>query len=295
MKRLIAMTLATYSAILPLVSQNSVRIWKNTEVEAKTVVTSYLPQMGHPCAAVVVCPGGSYFWLDRESEGRKVGEWLRDNGIAAFVLEYRTGGIFEFVSHSRLFRRGNRFPDPMCDLQRTFQLIREHADSLGIDSGRVGVMGFSAGGHLAVLSGELSETDFLKPLGIATTVSLRPDFIAAIYPVVTFTDSRFMHRRSRRGLLADRPSKALCDSLSLERHVPAGMPPVFLMNCKDDPIVRYQNSELLDSALTEAGVDHRYIQVGRGGHGFGADVSKNSEESAVWMPEFLRWLDAQQQ
>lgn len=170
-------------------------------------MTPFLPAVGKACPAVIVCPGGSYFWLDREAEGRKVGEWLSRNGIAAFVLEYRTAGFFEFISHSRLIRRGNRFPDMLCDVQRALQLVREQSGSRCVDPGKVGVMGFSAGGHLALSSGVFFDTDYLSLSGVAPSVSVRPDFVAALYPVVTMTDERYMHRRSRRGLAGQFPTK----------------------------------------------------------------------------------------
>lgn len=140
-------------------------------------------------------------------------------------------------------------------------------------------MGFSAGGHLAMSSIELLPR------------SEWPAFVAPIYPVVSFVDP-CVHKRSRRGLLGDsrEHNKRLCDSLSLERHVPKNCPPVFLANCKDDPIVKYHNSELLDSALTANQVPHRYIQYKTGGHGFGASEEKGSAECRQWKSEFIKWF-----
>lgn len=290
MRKLMMLTLTAMSGLLSMQPQTPIRIWEGTAEKADVIMTPFLPMAGKACPAVIVCPGGSYFWLDREAEGRKVGEWLSRNGIAAFVLEYRTAGFFEFISHSRLIRRGNRFPDMLCDVQRALQLVREQSGSLRVDSGKIGVMGFSAGGHLALSSGMFFDTDYLSLSGVVPSVSVRPDFVAALYPVVTMTDERYMHRRSRRGLLGNFPQKEMCDSLSLERKAHGKMPPVFIVNCKDDPIVKYQNSELLDSALTVAGVKHKYLQYAVGGHGFGADSDNNPTESAAWMPEFLNWL-----
>ena len=112
-----------------------------------------------------------------------------------------------------------------------------------------------------------------------------------IYPVVTMVES-CVHKRSRRALLGDSRMKnrALRDLLSLERHVPTDCPPVFLVNCKDDPIVKYQNSELLDSALTSQKAPHRYIQYQTGGHGFGASERKGTAECRQWKKEFLSWF-----
>jgi len=117
-------------------------------------------------------------------------------------------------------------------------------------------------------------------------------FIAAIYPVVSMSHP-VSHKRSRRALLGEyrKYSRRMRDSLSIEKHVPRECPPVFLVNCKDDPVVKYRNSELLDSALTAQGISHRYIQYSTGGHGFGASATKGTAECRAWKEEFLRWLD----
>lgn len=271
-------------------AQSSMNIWAGTELDKNVKLTPYLAA-GDNNIAVIVCPGGSYFWLDRKTEGIGVAEWLQANGISAFVLEYRVGGVPAFITHYRLISRGNRFPDMLQDVHRSLQLVRENAEQYGIDPVRVGVMGFSAGGHLAGMSGEFFDTDVLSQIGIKPAVSLRPDFIAPIYPVVSFVD-KSTHKRSRRGILGEGHSisRVMKDSLSLEKHVRADMPPVFLMNCVDDPIVKYRNSELLDSALKAKGVPHKYIQYQTGGHGFGATPHKTTNEAIGWREEFLNWV-----
>ena len=120
----------------------------------------------------------------------------------------------------------------------------------------------------------------------------RPDFIAAIYPVVSMSHPD-THKRSRRALLGEyrKYDKAMRDSLSIEKHIPKDCPPVFLVNCKDDHVVKYHNSELLDSALTAQGISHRYIQYQTGGHGFGASETKGTAECRAWKKEFLNWLN----
>jgi acetyl esterase/lipase len=140
-------------------------------------------------------------------------------------------------------------------------------------------MGFSAGGHLVMSSVELFDK------------SEWPAFVVPVYPVVTMTEP-CVHKRSRRALLGESRvrNRRLCDSLSLERHVPDGCPPVFLVNCKDDPTVDYRNSELLDSALTAHHVPHTYIQYKTGGHGFGASDVKGTAECRQWRTAFLEWF-----
>jgi len=271
----------------------SIRIWEGTKCHSSTVtLTPYLPDTQGDGTAIIVCPGGSYFWLDEQVEGVEVAKWLQGEGICAFVLRYRTAGAFDFWSGSRLVYGGHRHPDMISDLQRAIQLVRENASDYGIDPDKVGVMGFSAGGHLVMSSGEYFGTNFLSRYGIEPEVSLRPDFCATIYPVVTLTED-CVHARSRRGLLGEyrMNNKALRDSLSLEKHVKPDTPPVFLLNCVDDPIVDYRNSELLDNALSEAGVPHLYTQYREGGHGFGGDATKQGPETSRWQSLFIEWLN----
>ena len=253
----------------------------STVLRAQTV-KAFQPE-GTPKAAVIVCPGGSYFWLDKEGEGSLVAEWLVSHGIAAYVLHYRTGGWWNFAFHLRALFGGNRHPDMIADLQGAIRLVREQFD------GPVGVMGFSAGGHLVMTAAEFFETDFT---GKADGIDLRPDFAAAVYPVVSMRES-CTHKRSRRGLLGDghTGNQALRDSLSLELHVRPDTPPVFLLRCDDDPVVDPKNSDLLDAALTEKGVPHRYVKYSVGGHGFGADKEKFTEETARWQAAFLDWIE----
>lgn len=275
---------------LHITANDRIRIWEGTRVKAQSVTLDpYLPNGKGTKTAIIICPGGSYCWHDYKNEGKEVAKWLRDNGIAAFILKYRVQGMFQYVTHSRLLFGGNQHPDMISDVQRAIQYVRENAEQYGVE--KIGVMGFSAGGHLAMSSAVFASTDFLAKYGISTSVSLRPDFVAPIYPVVSFShpDS---HKRSRRALLGERRKSdtVLRDSLSLERHVPEDCPPVFLMNCKDDPVVKYHNSEMLDSALTIKNIPHKYIQYKTGRHGFGASKKKGSKECRQWKSEFLRWL-----
>lgn len=255
-----------------------INIWEGTSVKKHVELTPYLAD-GDSCIAIIICPGGSYFWHDTKTEGYDVAEWLQSNGISAFVLNYRTGYVPAFITHYRLLFRGNRYPDPQDDLRRAIQYVKQNATQYKIDPEKIGAMGFSAGGHLVMSAAELFEK------------KNRPAFVVPIYPVVTMTHES-VHKRSRRGLLGDSRVKnlSLRDLLSLERHVSEDCPPVFLVNCKDDPVVDYRNSELLDSALTAAKVPHVYIQYETGGHGFGASSSKGTEECRAWKAEFIEWL-----
>lgn len=234
--------------------------------------------------AIVVCPGGSYSWLDKKTEGIGVAEWLQSQGISAYVLYYRVQGGFSFASGYRYLIRGHQYPDAQEDLKSAILWLRTHADSLGIDPNRIGAMGFSAGGHLVASAGALFEK------------ASRPNFVVPVYPVVTLRQKPYVHKRSRRALLGEyrKWSKEWRDSLSLEEKIGSTMPPTFLVNCVDDPIVHYHNSELLDSALTAHQISHRYIQYKQGGHGFGADTIKAGPEAIAWKQEFLNWLKDEQ-
>ena len=161
-----------------------------------------------------------------------------------------------------------------------FRYVKSHAKEYNIDPDKIGAMGFSAGGHLVMSSVELFEKDDW------------PAFVVPVYPVVTMTAS-CVHKRSRRGLLGDSRvrNKELRELLSMEKHVPSDCPPVFLINCKDDPIVDYHNSILLDSALTSQKIPHQYLLYETGGHGFGASDIKGTPECRQWKEEFIKWIN----
>lgn len=266
------------SASLPA-REEAVNIWEGTPVHKKVMLTPYLAA-GSGNACVIVCPGGSYFWHDMQNEGVKVAEWLQSAGISAFVLKYRVAGVPAFIFHTRWVSRGRQYPDARQDLQRSIEYVKNHALELGVDTNRVGAMGFSAGGHLVMSVAETYDSP-----------RTRPAFVAPIYPVVSLS-ANCVHKRSRRGLLGEygKHRPLLRDSLSLEKYVPEDCPPVFLVNCVDDPIVDYRNSEILDSALTAKRIPHRYIQYKRGGHGFGASDDKGTPECRAWRQAFIAWL-----
>ena len=282
--------------LIPLIvspGKNSMNPWAEEDKRAEEVIfTPYLADGGNNSSAVIVCPGGSYCWLDVKGEGVEVAEWLQSQGISAFLLQYRTAGFGAYFTRYRYVARGNRHPDMICDLQRAIRYVRENADSFGINPDKLGVLGFSAGGHLALCSACFSGTDYTDMPEGPAKVSLRPAFVGAIYPVVTMS-GEYAHKRSRRGLLGEwgKRNRKLRDSLSIEKHIPADCPPVFIANCKDDPVVDWHNSVLLDEALTEAGVEHTYIQYETGRHGFGVSEVYGSKESREWKLRFKEWLD----
>lgn len=264
--------------LLPAKALSQVDIWQGTSVHHRVELTPYIAT-GNRNVSVIVCPGGSYFWHDLTHEGEMVGRWLQSKGINAFVLRYRTAYVPAFLFRYRLFLRGNRYPDALNDLRQAMNYIRRRADSYHVDTCRIGVMGFSAGGHLAMCSVELLPK------------AEWPAFLCLAYPVVTMSHP-CVHKRSRRGLLGENHehNALLCHKLSMEEHVPAHCPPTFLMNCKDDPIVNRHNAELLDSAMTAKGVPHCFVQYNQEGHGFGASETKGTAECRQWRERFMLWL-----
>ena len=279
--------------VVRLSAQERIALWEGYDVSHGKQVTlaPFVAENNASGLAVIVCPGGSYCWLDEVSEADKVAEWLQQNGITAFVLRYRTIDFSAYFWHYRCIFRGKQHPDMITDAQRALQWVREHAEEYHIDPEKVGMMGFSAGGHLVMSAACFNETNFLTMSGIDTETNLRPAFVAPIYPVVTMREP-YVHERSRRALLSEKRqhNEMMIDSLSLERHIPQNCPPVFLVNCVDDPVVDYRNSILLDFALKAQKVPHRFIQYQTGGHGFGASEEKGTSECRQWKTEFLQWI-----
>ena len=264
--------------VLANTASAQINIWEGTDCRKKVCLTPYLAKGGTDIA-VIVCPGGSYFWHDMKTEGREVAEWLQANGISAFVLKYRTAQTPAFVLRYRYLFRGVRYPDAQNDLRQALEVVRSHAAEYGIDPNKVGAMGFSAGGHLVMSGAEL------------LPAPERPSFVASIYPVVTMVED-CTHKRSRRALLGDnkKNNRELRELLSLEKNVPVDCPPVFLVNCQDDPVVPFQNVPLLQAALENRHIPYAYAQYKTGGHGFGASDTKGTPECRQWKTAFLLWL-----
>lgn len=238
-------------------------------------MTTFIAANNATGIAVIICPGGSYRYLGIKKEGVKVAEWLQQNGISAFVLRYRTGN------------RNNRHPAMIQDLQRVIQLVREKHASWHIDTCKVGVMGFSAGGHLAGTAATYYLTNFMEVLGIEPEVSLKPDFTAMIYPVISMTDS-LAHKKSRRNLLGAHYSPDIQCMMSLEQNVHNGMSPVFMIHCKKDKKVDYRNALYFYGELIRNGVPCEFITYEEKGHGFGIDP--NSDHAPSWINSFIPWV-----
>ncbi|MBQ6084614.1 MAG: alpha/beta hydrolase [Bacteroidales bacterium] len=262
-------------------AQETVALWQGQKVRhgEQVTLTPFLADNNENGISIIVCPGGSYFWLDDVNEGEEVAEWLQNQGISAFVLRYRAAGFGAFFWHHRRIFRGKQHPDMLEDAQQAIKYLKEHSEEYKIDPNRLGIIGFSAGGHLALMTACFSDKED------------KPAFVAAIYPVVTMNEP-YAHERSRRALLSERKqnNQTMRDSLSIEKHIPNDCPHVFVINCVDDETVDYHNSMLLDSALTAKKIEHKYIQYQTGDHGFGVSEVFGTKESRQWKHEFLKWL-----
>ncbi len=220
--------------------------------------------------AVLVIPGGGYSHIAMDHEGHAVAKELVKNGYSAFVLQYRLPSL-------NIMR--NKSIGPLQDAQRAVQLIR----TLHPELRKVGVIGFSAGGHLASTLITQFKKDYIAN---STHVSLRADFAGLIYPVISMNND-ITHRGSRINLIGENPSEDLVRSFSSELQVSPEVCPVFFVHAKDDMAVPIENSYRMIAALDKAKVPNKLYVFEQGGHGFGL-INKTSDK--LWFDAFLSWL-----
>lgn len=260
-------------------AQEVIRPWEGIRPKSRVRMWHYQSLNDNGLGiSVIILPGGSYHHLGIRNEGHDVARVLAEKGYTPFVLRYSTGMY------------GNSYPTMMEDVQRAVMLVKERAAEFNIDPDKVGVMGFSAGGHLAGWMGTYYDTNYLARYGLNPALSLRPAFVAMIYPVVTMIDG-IVHRRSRKNLLPNKHSATLRLQLSLEENVRADMPPVFLLTCMDDPVVDPENSIRYSRALEEKQVPHEFLLYREGGHGFGYKPHGKNKTGHEWIQEFFRWME----
>lgn len=256
--------------------------WKAVEGEKETdpdeaSIDIYPVSINQPTAAVVVLPGGGYGGLSTDWEGKKTAAFLNKFGLAAFVVRYR---------HAPRFR----YPLPLEDAQRAIQLVRAKAAEYKVRPDQIGVIGYSAGGHLASLAltrFDAGKTDAPDPID---RVSSRPDFGILVYPVITFTAEPFIHQGSRRNLLGD--DLSLSQELSSELHVRKDTPPIFLVSGGEDKTVPPENSILFYQACRKEGVPAELHIYQTGGHGLGAPRLQTWHE---WVGDWMArngWIPA---
>lgn len=278
-------TLPLYSGTIPDSKPSDVRETSTTEagnrIHISNVVqptlTVFAPVAGTANGtSVVICPGGGYGLLSIEKEGNEVAKRLNEMGITAFVLKYR-------------LPNDQTQPDksiaPLLDAQQALRFVRQQAAKYQLNPERIGLMGFSAGGHLAAWAG----TRFARPVGDnAGSESVRPAFLVLLYPVISFSDT-LTHGGSRRNLLGPSPSAELVRQYSNELHVTAQTPPTFLVHAQDDKTVPVNNSIVFYQACLRHGVPAEMHLYPRGGHGFGLN---NATTPDRWTDRLRNWMEA---
>jgi acetyl esterase/lipase len=231
--------------------------------------------------AVVIAPGGAYRILSMNSEGRQEAAWFNALGVTAFVLKYRLGPKY-------------RHPIELGDAQRAIRLVRARAAEFGVDPNRIGMMGFSAGGHLTATTGTIYDAGKADAPDPIDRVSSRPDFLILAYPVISFqkdiagADVLSANSNSGRSLLGDTPDPKLLDALSAELHVDAHTPPSFLFHTTDDAVVNVENSVAFYSALRKARVPAEMHIFASGPHGSGMALTHPA--NGVWTTLLANWM-----
>ncbi len=222
---------------------------------------------------VIVCPGGGYGGLALDHEGAQVAQWLNDNGISAFVLKYRVAPY--------------KHPIPLGDAQRAMRIVRSRAAEWGVDPHRLGMLGFSAGGHLVSTAGthfDLGDPNASDPLA---RVSCRPDFLVLIYPVITFKPP-YAHMGSRHNLIGEDAPADFVDLLCNDEQVTKETPPTFLVHTSGDSGVPAENSVLFYLALRKAGVPAEMHIYEKGEHGFG--LGPGDPVLSTWPKLCIEWM-----
>jgi acetyl esterase/lipase len=223
--------------------------------------------------AVVICPGGAYMRLAIDHEGTMVAEWLNSLGVSAFILRYR----MQEYGH----------PAPLQDVLRAVRTVRSRAAEFGVRPDRIGVIGFSAGGHLTSCAGTLFNDPAGRTGAALDAISARPDFFAPIYPVITMKGES-VHAGSRKALLGATPAPELIEKMSTQQQVTKETPPCFLVHAQDDKGVPVENTLMFYDALRKAGVPAEVHLYEKGGHGFG--MKPGLGQASTWTKRFEEWI-----
>lgn len=276
---LFACVLAVASSVASVVGEEKsskperISLWTARTPPSKAAITIHRPAKGNG-AAVVICPGGGYGGLVIGPEGHGIARWLNEHGIAGIVLEYELPRARPMV--------------PLHDAQRAIRMARANSKAWKLDPKRIGIMGFSAGGHLASTAGthfDAGDPNATDPVG---RVSCRPDFMVLIYPVITMGEKT--HLGSKRNLLGKDPAAESVTLFSNETQVTKSTPPAFLTHAKDDRVVVPDNSHMFHKALKAHGVASEYLELPSGGHGLNGYRGPMWD---AWQTMALGWLASQ--
>lgn len=251
--------------------------WRYTDIEVPQFQVYVAPEAKRTGQAVVILPGGGYGILAMNHEGHDYAKWLNERGITGVVVKYRVGRP----------ELGYQFPVPFLDARRAIRTVRANAKEWGVDPAKVGVMGSSAGGHLASLcTTRFADTFPEEGKDAIDQFSARPDFSILIYPVISM--GPVAHGGSRNNLLGAKPTPELLEKCSTEKQVTKATPPVFLLSTSDDA-VDCRNSLDFASACKANGVPVSLHLFEKGGHGYGMNVADKGD-LAVWPSLLEGWL-----
>jgi len=259
---------------IPLWSGGAPGALGSTPEDQPTITPVLAPAATTPRTAVVIFPGGGYDHLATDKEGTQPAHWLTTLGVAAFVVRYRFGPRYHH-------------PVMMEDAQRAVRFVRAHAAHWSLDPARIGVLGFSAGGHMASTAGTHYDGGAPSSPDSVERVSSRPDFMILAYPVITMSE-RFAHRGSRKNLLGEDPSDSLVRLMSSEAHVTRETPPAFIVATSDDATVPVQNSLMFYDAMRAVGAPAELHIFESGHHGFG--LASGDPVLSTWTTQCEVWL-----
>ncbi|MDF1816619.1 MAG: alpha/beta hydrolase [Verrucomicrobiales bacterium] len=228
-------------------------------------------------AAVVVCPGGGYGGLAKDHEGHQIARWYNDRGVSAYVLHYRLGS------------QGYHFPTQLADVQRAMRMVRGNAKEWKVDPERIGVMGFSAGGHLASMAATKFDEKAYDPVDEIDKLSARPDFAVLCYAVISM-DSVSTHSGSRRNLLGPdkKDDPAAATHVSSDKNITANTPPTFLFHTDEDGAVPSENSILFYLGLRKHKIPAEMHIYQKGPHGVG--LFEGDPILGTWSGHLEDWL-----
>lgn len=242
-------------------------------------IAVYLPDKGNNTGkGVLIFPGGGYRILAYDWEGTDIAKWLNSKGIAAFVVKYRLPDSKSLV---------NAHEVPLIDAQRAMRLVRGTHEKWNVNPEGIGIIGFSAGGHLAATLGTLFDQTTYEAADKLDNLSARPDFMVLMYPVISFK-SNTVHQGSREALLGKVPDSVLVNRYSAELQIRADSPPALLVHATDDTAVPVENSLLFYKGLKDKGVSATLHVYAKGGHGF--SLAKENPYLNSWTELVIRWL-----